>query len=345
MLSPGSAAPDFSGTDIIGGGAFSLSAHAGKVVCLALVGRNCPHCANEMPRLQNLWTKYQGHNVQMVAVHAQSDPAAAQVWLAGMGITFPVLQEDGTIFDSYATGTNLLPQLYIINRNQIIHYSHLQEEFETEIEGHILDAIYSRDPVDIEMVMDVSDSMNYAPSGGDSKLIMMKQAAKMVLDFLHDHGQAEDRTGLVWFTDNASEYTNAIGEKLVPVVSNWMDQKIRIDSQATGNCTAMGGGLQTAFDALSSSIQKRFAILLTDGMQNIEPKVTKVGSHYEIIDSGGWLCGGHSSTTAHPGVDINTYQTQIHTIGVGITATYASLLQEPRKCYGWHLSGDERPCP
>jgi hypothetical protein len=294
--------------------------------------------------MQSLWTKYQGHGVQMVAVHVNQNQAAAQTWLAGMGITFPVVQDDAslTIFGKYATGTNGVPQLYIINRQQVIHSSHLGEEQESIIEGHILDAIYVRNAVDIEMVMDVSDTMNYAPTSGDTRLTMMRQAAKMIMDFLCDHGQSGDRVGLVWFTDNASEYVDAGGQKLIPVVSSWLDLKNRIDAQGTGICTAMGGGLKTAFNTLTSSTQGRFVILLTDGMQNIEPKVTKVGSHYEIIDSGGWLCGAHSNVAAQPGVDISTYQAHVHTIGVGVTANYASLLQDvANELDGLYLGTDD----
>lgn len=330
MLSPGNSAPIFSGTDIVGGGTFTLSDHSGDVVGLAMSAYWCGYCATELTRLQSLWTKFQGHGVQIAAVHVDSNQAAAQTWLSGIGVTFPVVQDDpsNTIFNSYATGDTAIPQLYIIDRDQVIHYSVLGAEAESVIEGHILDAIYARNPVSIELVMDVSSSMNSAPSGGDSKLVMMKQATKMIVDFLHDHGQTGDRSGLVWFSDNAAEYTNSSGQKLIPVVANASDLKSQIEAQGTGTCTAMGAGLQTAFNTLSASTQDRFAILLTDGMQNIEPKITQVGSHYEIIDSAGWLCGSHSSTPAQPGVDITTYNTKVHTIGVGITATYASLLQD-----------------
>lgn len=188
-----------------------------------------------------------------------------------------------------------------------------------------------RDPIDIEMVMDVSNSMNSpSPSdpNGDTKLTMMKQATTMIIDFLNDHSQANDRMGLIWFTDDASEYQNTSGQKLLPIQANWADLRAEINAHGTGTCTAMGAGLQKAFDTLPSSTQKRFTVLCTDGMQNIEPKVAKVGNHYEIIDSDGWLCGGHSSIPPHPGVNITSYNTSIHTIGIGITATYASLLQE-----------------
>ena len=93
----------------------------------------------------------------------------------------------------------------------VIHYSNSRGVYtdpvygETFYNNKILDAIYYRDPIDLEMIMDVSDSMNYPQSGGDSKLVMMKRSTKMILDFLNENGQSDDRTGLVWFTDNAIE--------------------------------------------------------------------------------------------------------------------------------------------
>jgi hypothetical protein len=206
--------------------------------------------------------------------------------------------------------------------------------------------VYLRNPVDVEMVMDVSDTMNYpspADPAGDTKLAMMKQATTMITDFLKDHGQSDDRMGLVWFTDDASEYQNGLGQKLLPIQANWTDLKAQITAQETGVCTAMGAGMQKAFDTLSASTNQRFAILCTDGMQNIEPKVEAVGGHYEIIDSDGWLCGGHSSVAAHPGTDITSYNTRVHTIGVGITATYASLLQDIANATGAFYRGTDDP--
>lgn len=327
MLQPGNPAPDISGNDIIDGGPFSLSSCSGKVVCLAFGLYMCGSCAAELPRLQDLWEKYKDQGVQIVASLTPSNSTEAEEknWLMSLGITFPVIRDPNwTNLPQYdqpdSEGYYSFPRLFIIDRNQVIFYCN-GPEGESTTDGKILDAIYARYPIDLEMVLDVSASMNASPAGGDSKLIMMKQAAKMIVNFLHDHAQTGDRTGLVWFTDDVSEHT------MVPIVSSWQDLTNQIDAKGTGTCTAMGAGLQTAFNALSSSSQKRFAILLTDGIQNIEPKVTKVGSHFEIIDGGGW-CGSHSSVPAKPNVDIAIYNTKVHTIGVGIEATYASLLQD-----------------
>lgn len=329
MLTPGQPAPDFSGPDLINGGTFTLSDHLGQVVCLALGAYWCSHCGHELDRLQSLWVKYQGHGVQMVFVHVDPDAAAGLTWLTGHGISYPALQDDAatTIFSQYATGTSGVPQCYIIGRDGAVHSNMLGAFPEADIEGRILDALYARQPVDLELVMDVSDSMNF-PSTGDSKLEMLKQTCTMITDFLTSHGQPDDRMGLVWFTDNASEYTSLGGEALLPVSSSATALKDQIDAHGTGTCTAMGAGLQTALDRLATSTHKRAAILCTDGMQNIEPKITSVGDHFEILDSGGWLCGAHSATAARPGVNLASYDTVLHTVGIGITATYEPLLQQ-----------------
>ncbi len=291
----------------------------------------------------NLWDEFEGHGVQFVGVCTSSD----HTWMIDDGVDFPAVDDPTlSLLWSYATGSFTYPLTYIIGRDRVITAITQAVQPDDTMRGHIMDAAYKRDPVDVEMVMDVSGSMNDpSPSdpAGDTKLTMMKRAATMITDFLHDHGQVSDRMGLVWFTDDANEYTNPTGDTLLPVPANWSDLRSQINAHGTGWCTAMGAGLQKAFDALSSSTQDRFAILCTDGMQNIEPEVTKVGSHYEIIDSGFGLCGGHSSVLAHPGIDITTYATRVHTIGVGIIASYATLLQEVADLTGGFYQGTNDP--
>ncbi|GAI00245.1 unnamed protein product, partial [marine sediment metagenome] len=102
----------------------------------------------------------------------------------------------------------------------------------------------------------------------DTKFIMMKQASTMITDFLKENGQINDRMGLIWFTDDVSEYQSSNDEKLLPIPANWAELRAQINTHGTGICTAMGSGLQTAFDTLSTSTQKRFVILCTDGIQN-----------------------------------------------------------------------------
>jgi hypothetical protein len=278
--------------------------------------------------LQNMWEKYQGHGVQILAVHcSDTDPTA---WLAGHGVTFPVVQSNpGDICGLW--DFDVPPKGYIIRRDAIIE-KYLPGYYSNDayVEGLLLDVIWMRDPVDIEMVMDISGSMNDpAPGdpGGDSKLTLMQRSANIVTDYLEDNGQTDDRLGLVWFESAVNEYQVG-GDKLFPVQTNAATLRTQIDAPTAGGCTAMGGGLQSAFDTLADDgVNDRSAILLTDGMQNVNPMVSKVGGHYEIIDSGGW-CAPQCGVTPHPGTNITTYNTRVHTIGVGILASYTTLLQE-----------------
>lgn len=285
--------------------------------------------------------------MQVVGVHVSDTEAGAQAWLTGLGGTFSAVQDDGafTIFSSYAGSDFHVPHLYIIDRNMIIQKDILGGILEAALEGHLLDVIYMRDAVNIEMVMDVSDTMNYPAPGsvGDPKLTLMQQAACMITDFLHDHGQAQDEMGLVWFTDDASEYTEPGNKKFFEVQTHTATLEDQINLHTTGTCTAMGAGLQKAYDTLMGKPDHRFAILCTDGMQNIDPKVTEVAGHYEIRDAAGWICGPHAADPGHPGVNITTYNTRVHTIGIGITAAYSPVLQAVANQTGGFYLGTDAP--
>jgi hypothetical protein len=283
-------------------------------------------------------------------VHTWHDATDAQVqtWLQGLGVTFPALNETSPypILNSYDEGAGYVPHGYIIGRDMIIRREIPGSVSCDILEGYLKDVLYIRPPVDLEMIMDVSDTMNSpAPSNplGPSKLELMHQAATIISDFMHDHGQVDDRMGLVWFTDDASEYATGSGQKLLSVQTYWSTLRSQILAHTTGICTAMGAGMQKAFDTLSASTHARYAILCTDGMQNIDPKAAPVSGHYEIKDIGGGLCGAHSSVPSHPGVDIASYHAPVHTIGIGITATYAPLLQEIANSTGGFYRATDAP--
>jgi thiol-disulfide isomerase/thioredoxin len=345
MLGANAPAPEISGTNINPASAvpgFKLSTTTGRVVVAIFFAWWCSHCHDELTNLQSLWKTYQGKKVDFVAIHVDGDDTYAQqhgyptakdaaiAKLTTIGVRFPAIHDPTwAIFKPYCESEYGVPQLYVINKDHIINNSVLGAEPSATTYNSIFDALDPREPVDIEMVMDVSDTMNDMASAGISKLSAMKQASDMVVDYCQAQGLSSDRMGLVWFTDDVSAFPG--GNALMPVGTNATILKGQIDAKTTGMCTAMGAGLQKAFDTLAAGTQRRFAILLTDGMQNIDPKVVPVGSHFEIIDTPAteWHCSGtHASIPPQPGVDIASYNTRVHTIGVGITAAYSSLLQD-----------------
>lgn len=345
MLIQGDAAPEVTGNDIRNNAiTFTLSDHPDKVIFLAFVAYQTPACTELLGRMEFLWQEFQGHGVEVVAVNVDPWVQNAIDWLNGPDfsthlITFPVLQDNITCdtFQSYSTTTGpIFPQFYIITRDQVIHWSDIYIGHSYEVLYKWLRrAIFTLEPVDFELILDMSGSMNNSPSGtSDTKLDLMKTVSSSIINILGYllEPMSNYRMGLVYFSDDANEYVSPTGEKLFtlhPSVNILPDQ---IEALETGNCTAMGAGLQMGFntlDSLSTDSQKRVVFLITDGMQNIEPKVTQVGDHYEIIDSGGWLCSNvHSTIPANPGVDIKSYNTSIYPIGVGITANYVGLLQD-----------------
>lgn len=304
--------------------------------------------------MENLWEKY-GGSVQFVAVNMMETLPDLNNWLNNMPspITFPVLHSTNwSIVNLYASGMGTIywPLIYIIGADGIVKDIYDQGILftEAELEGHILDVVYQRPPVSVDLVVDVSSSMLSPAPGGpssDSKLTLLQQAANIVLNVLVDHGQIDDTMGLTRFTDDASDFVQG-GKKLISVANHSAQIQNEIDALQShvGTCTAMGAGLQRAFDTLvAEAANNRYVILCTDGMQNIEPKVADVGGHYEIRNCGGWLCGGPSSVPEHPGVDIMSYDTRVHTVGIGVAANFEPLLQDLADKTGAFYRGTNDP--
>jgi len=294
--------------------------------------------------LLNLWSQYSGHCVQIVVVFPELNGTLEETvksWLGeeGLGVTFPAIHSFD-IWKSFMTGIEdgtegVRPHSFILERYDPDHWIIRKRYYVSppdcnDLGGYLLAFIDERDPIDLEMVMDVSGSMNSTPpNANDTKFEMMKQAITKIGDYLKTEAHCDDRMGLIWFTDDVSEYPNSDSQKLLRITTNWAELRFQVNSHGTGNCTAMGAGLQTAFNTLTDSTQK-FVILCTDGMQNINPLVIPVedyeGEDY-VIKNGDARCGPPSQIDLAPtGTKISSYGTCVHTIGIGIIADYDLLL-------------------
>lgn len=121
-LSIGSAAPDFSGVDVLTGQTHTLSNYSGEIVLLIFSGPSwCGPCIFEAPILQDLWEEFSGYNVQflMVSCFDNETPNQYKQAVEDFGFTFPaLLNPNQTITGLYqVTG---VPTLYVISKEQVI---------------------------------------------------------------------------------------------------------------------------------------------------------------------------------------------------------------------------------
>lgn len=187
--------------------------------------------------------------------------------------------------------------------------------------------IEGRDPVNIVLTLDYSDSMNSATQpGGRTKIEVLKDAVEIFLRTWEVFALPGDQVDLVYFSSDVEP----LAVELMPLIGNVDDLVSEVRSRPTGMYTAMGGALQVALTGLSAPGTSHPAIIaFTNGIQNVNPMVVEVGLQFEIINSAGaW--GGTSSVPENSGVSIDSYGIPIHNIGIGITVgtAYHELLND-----------------
>lgn len=186
-----------------------------------------------------------------------------------------------------------------------------------------------RRPVDTVLVLDRSGSMASAPPAGstDAKLTILQDAVGVFLDLWEANAVAGDRVGVVDFSDTVSHYSQPLtGANLVPLATDVTAVRSYVDSLLSDGYTCMGGAAAEAVDMLAASA-RRHMILFSDGMQNYNPVFADVGYPLQILHVDPGDVGSYSMLTAiygdsgiapKPGQDIDSFDTHIHTIGVGL---------------------------
>jgi thiol-disulfide isomerase/thioredoxin len=82
-------APDFT-LPARGGTNLSLSQYKGQVVMINFWATWCGPCRQEMPLLDAMYKKYKGMGFTLIGVNVEPDSKAAEKFLQGMPVTFPV---------------------------------------------------------------------------------------------------------------------------------------------------------------------------------------------------------------------------------------------------------------
>ena len=114
----GRTAPDFSALDLAGR-PVSLADYRGKIVVVNLWASWCPPCRAEMPDLQKLATAFRSRGVVVLGVDQGESAQRARAFADALGITYPVLVDDGQqsggIYAAFG-----LPTTIVVGRDGVV---------------------------------------------------------------------------------------------------------------------------------------------------------------------------------------------------------------------------------
>ncbi len=204
-----------------------------------------------------------------------------------------------------------------------------------------------RDPVDIALVLDLSNSMKFTPPDGNiPKLDVLQQAVELFINTWTVHAIPGDRLGVIYFNNDVSSVAGSPPDPVLDdVVASAASYIIDVNSQSGSGCTAIGGALQEAFEQFDDPLRNRFVLLFTDGIQNVNPFVGTDGSgNLQIVSFpvgstdlpfGGFFCNNNTadgldgSPVVPDGELLADKDVTIHSIGVGVDgADFEDLIDQ-----------------
>ena len=118
----GTAAPDFT-LPARDGGTVRLSSLKGQVVMINFWATWCGPCRQEMPLLAKLQAKYEPLGFTLLGVNIEADSAAAQDWLKGTTVDFPILFDRQNEVAAHF-GLQGMPSSVFIDRAGNVRYLH-----------------------------------------------------------------------------------------------------------------------------------------------------------------------------------------------------------------------------
>ena len=119
---PAPAAPDFA-LPARDGGEVRLSELKGQVVMINFWATWCGPCRQEMPLLQQIHAKYEPLGFTMLGVNVEPDSVAAQNWLKGMPVSFPIVFDRKSEVSS-SFGVEAMPSSVLIDREGRVRHVH-----------------------------------------------------------------------------------------------------------------------------------------------------------------------------------------------------------------------------
>ena len=119
----GKPAPDFDTIDMKGN-IWSLSKLKGQVVFVNFWATWCAPCREEMPSMQRLYVKLPKDKFKMIALFNNDKPTVVEGFVAKLGITMPILNDESNIIGT-KYGLTGLPETFIIDKQGVIREKHI----------------------------------------------------------------------------------------------------------------------------------------------------------------------------------------------------------------------------
>ena len=122
----------------LGGENVRLSEHRGEVVLVNFWATWCGPCRQEMPVLNQIYQRYHALGFETLGVNIDDASPRAADMAHTLGVTFPVLFDDGkAVSKQYHVST--MPTTLLIGRDGTVRYRH--EGYQTGYEQKYLDQI------------------------------------------------------------------------------------------------------------------------------------------------------------------------------------------------------------
>ncbi len=136
----------------------------------------------------------------------------------------------------------------------------------------------------VALALDFSGSMASAAcpqTGCPLRHEVLKDAVELFIQLWTVVGAPRDHLAVATFRSAAG--TLAVnGVELLPLLANAPAIGALVQGEMPGGLTAMGSGLETAIGLLPNAADARRVVLLTDGLQNVQPLVEDLGTHRQI---------------------------------------------------------------
>ncbi|MEO0996784.1 MAG: TlpA disulfide reductase family protein [Pseudomonadota bacterium] len=118
----GQQAPDFS-LQSFSGETLSLSGYRGDVVMINFWATWCGPCRQEMPILDELYSRYSRAGFQLLGVNIDDEPERAKDMLRELGVSFPVVFDNRKeVSDLYSV--QAMPLSVMVDREGLVRYVH-----------------------------------------------------------------------------------------------------------------------------------------------------------------------------------------------------------------------------